>query len=202
MESLSTNLDLVVVLEGGSSLQNHQVLYEAIVNLLGDNLSDEDRLTLEEFCRRFSRAASQRWKNCGRNSKQFRKNYEAWLQANVDWPSCVQIGSLTQGPREDSTIPEPSSSSSVGTMTKRSRKPFEDLSNKQKKRRSNEHIGMDPIEITHSAAVLLKESGREDIASVIEYMLKNPEATAKFNEFIKRPTRHVSFTAEKALGLL
>lgn len=61
---------------------------------------------------------------------------------------------------------------------------------------------MDAIELSHSAAVLLKEDGREDIASVIEYMLKNPEAAAKIKGFIKRPKHHVSFTAEKALGLL
>lgn len=91
---------------------------------------------------------------------------------------------------------------SISTMTKRSRKPFEDLGNKQKKRKSNEHNGKKPFELAYSAAALLKEDGREDIASVIEYMLNNPQAAAKFKEIMRKPASSSLFSPEKALGSL
>lgn len=209
MESLRTNLDLFVVLRREGTSFDYEVLFSAVVNRLGDSISDEDRVTLKEFCRRFTRAASQRWQKSHRILDTFRKQYENWLQSNVDWPSCVPISMVMPqsseeeqpGPSALSICPGPSTSS-IGTMTKTSRKAFEDLGSKQKKRRSDDHKNENPNELAYSAAVLLKEEGREDIASVIEYMLKNPEAATKFNEMINKPVKKVIFTPEKALGLL
>lgn len=209
MESLVTNLDLFVILKTESTSFNYEVLFGAVLTHLGDRLSDEDRVTVKEFCRRFTRAAAQRWQRSQRNMNTFRNQYENWLQANIDWPSCIQSDSVTQGQEpsddraEENIVSQgPSTSLSIGTMTKRHRKPFEDLGNKQKKRRSDDHKGENSNELAFSAAKLLKEDGREDIASVIEYMLKNPEAAAKINEMLRKPVRTVIFTPEKALGLL
>lgn len=207
MESLTTNLDLFVILRSGSTSFDHEVLFRAVEVCLGDSLSDEDRVTLKEFCRRFTRAASQRWQKSHRILDTFRKQYENWLEADVDWPSCIPTNFVSQEtcderPSTHLISPEPTTSSSIGTMTKIPRKPFEDLGSKQKKRRSDDHKCEDANELAYSAALLLKEDGREDIASVIEYMLKNPEAASKIEEMITKPVQTVTFTAEKALGLL
>lgn len=207
MESLITNLDLFVLLKSESTSFNHEVLFGAVVSRIGDCLSVEDRVTLKEFCRKFTRAATQRWQKSNRFLDNFRNLYGNWLQANIDWPSCVQTV-VSQGPTVDD-IPtahldsqEPSTSSSVATMTKRSRKPFEDLGSKQKKRRSDDHTGEDCTELAYAAAARLKEEGHADIASVIEYIMKNPEAAVKINETLKKPQKSAVFTPEKALGLL
>lgn len=207
MESLITNLDLFVLLKSDSTSFNHEVLFGAVVSRMGDCLSAEDRVTLKEFCRRFTRAAVQRWKKSNRFLDNFKRLYGDWLQANIDWPSCVetlvnQETTVDDTPRTHSVSHEPSTSSSVGTMTKRSRKPFEDLGSKQKKRRSNDHTGENSSELAYAAAARLKEEGHEDIASVIEYIMKNPEAAVKINETLKKPVKTAVFTPEKALGLL
>lgn len=169
MESLRTNLDLFVILRGGGTPFHHKVLFKAVVDRLGDQITDEDRVTLEEFCRRFARAASQRWQKPHRILDTFRKQYEHWLQADVDWPNCVsrsfvlpQSTEEQQGSSSHVNNPEPSTSS-TGTMTKRPRKAFEDLGSKQKKRRSDQYKGKESTEMAYSAALLLKEDGREDI---------------------------------------
>lgn len=207
MESLITNLDLFVLLRSESTSFDHEVLFSAVVSRIGDCLSDEDRVVLKEFCRRFTRAALQRWQKSNRFLDNFRRKYENWLGANIDWPSFVQTlvnqePSVDEIPRAPSVSPEPSTSTSIGTMTKRSRKPFEDLGSKQKKRRSDEHTGEDSSELAYAAAARLKEEEHGDIASVIEYMMKNPEAAAKLNETLKKPAKTIIFTSEKALGLL
>lgn len=215
MESLITNLDLFVLLKNESTTFNHEVLFGAVASRLGDCLSAEDGVTLKEFCRRFARAALQRWQKSNRFIDNFRRLYGNWLQANIDWPSCVKTSvnqepTVDEIPRAHALSPKPSTSSSVGvmtsssvgTMTKKSRKPFEDLGSKQKKRRSHDHTGEDSSELAYAAAARLKEEGNEDIASVIEYMLKNPEAAVKINETLKKPVKTVIFTPEKALGLL
>lgn len=173
---------------------NHEVLFSAIVSRIGDCLSAEDQVTLKEFCRRFTRAALNRWQKSKRFFDKFRNAYGEWLQANIDWPSCVQPlinqePTVDEIPRACSVSPEPSTSSTVGTMTKRSRKPLKDLGSKQKKRRSSEHIGDDSFELAYAAAARLKEEGYEDIASVIEYMVKNTETAVKINESIKKPVK-------------
>ncbi|CAB3250240.1 unnamed protein product [Arctia plantaginis] len=177
MESLITNLDLFVLLKSESTSFNHEVLFSAVVSRIGNNLSAEDRVTLKEFCRIFTRAALQRWQKSNRFLDRFRRLYENWLQANMDWPSCVQSlvnqqPTVDEIPRAHSVSQEPSTSSSVGTMTKKSRKLFEDLGSIQKKRRSDDLIGKDSSELAYTAAARLEKEGHEDIASVIEYILK------------------------------
>lgn len=119
---------------------------------LGDNLTDGYRVTLKEFCRRFIRAAEQRWKKSHRNSEIFRKQYENWLEMLIGQAACNN-----NKPIEYFISPEPSTSSSVRAITKRFRKPFEDLGNKQKKRRSDEDKNRDQNELAYSTATLSKK---------------------------------------------
>lgn len=90
-------------------------------------------------------------------------------------------------------------------MTKRKstpRKPFEELSTQQKKRRTMDQKGRDSTELAYATAVQLREQGQGSIATAIEYMLKNPEAADKFMEIIEKKQSKPVFSPEKALGLL
>lgn len=208
MENIVTNLDLFVILSNQNTISfDYEILFNVLSVRLGSSLTDEDSVTLKEFCRRFTRAVKKRWIKSHRKADAFRSYYSDWLQANIDWPSCIQTDLLIQAPSTENASSEPLPSTSnmkvsASTMTKRPRKPFEDLGNKQKKRRSDEHKSENPIELAYSAATLLKEDGRDDIAAVIKYMLKNPEAATKIKEIIEKPVSSALFSPEKALGLL
>lgn len=94
MDSLITNLDLFVILKSQGSSLNHEALFEIVLLTKSNlNLSEEYRDTLKEFCRRFTRAATDRWKKSQRNRKteKFRTMYGSWLEANIDWPSCFYL---------------------------------------------------------------------------------------------------------------
>lgn len=171
--------DLFVILRNQDALSfDHEILFNTLVIRPGSSLSDEVSVTVKEFCRRFTRAVQKRWLRSHRNSEVFRRDYSNWLEVNIDWLNCVQTNLLIQESTSENISTEPvlstSTIKSTSTMTKRSRKPFEDLSNKQKKTLSEEHIGDDPNEVAYSAAALLKGDGLEDIPSVFEHMLQNP----------------------------
>lgn len=207
MEDLVVNLDLFVILKNSDKMNDSDKLFDAVVSRLDHSLSDEDSLTLKIFCQRFTRAAVMRWKKSQRNFPYFKNHYGAWLEANIDWPSCIQP--TVESSETSCPEPEPSTStsstSSIGTMTKRKsspRKPFEELSTQQKKRRTvaRKGINIGSTELAYSAVVQLREEGQGSIATVIEYMLKNPEEAHKFMGIIRKPSKPV-FSPEKALGL-
>lgn len=203
MDSLSTNLDLWVILNTHNPLCDYKALFDKVITYLHSELSEEDNDTLEEFCRRFTRAAMQRWKKSRRNSETFKKSYGDWLEANVDWPSCISRHRNWEVQEAENFSPSSRpSTSSASTMTRRKRKPFEDLGTKQKKNRTCDLMNENADELAYSAAQHLKVDGRGDIAAVIEYMLKHPEAATKLKEIIKKTDHATSFTAEKALSLL
>lgn len=68
---------------------------------------------------------------------------------------------------------------SIGVSTEQSpRKPFCELAPKQKKRRAeNFHLSSDEIKYAYSAQ--LKADGNEEIAEILEHLLKNPQDVKK-----------------------
>ncbi|PZC72274.1 hypothetical protein B5X24_HaOG211652 [Helicoverpa armigera] len=218
MENIAivTNLDLFVILKSANKITDYQFLFETVLSRLDCNLSEEDRVTFREFCRKFARAVNKRWQSVSRKADIFLKKHESWLQTNIDWPSCIlsqvqgtSIASVYEAEPSASIASvyeaEPSTStSSVGTMTKRKhpRKAFDDLGTKQKKRRSGDLDG-ECSEMVFAAVSKLKADGKENMASVIEHMLKNPESIGKFQDvMVKQPFTKKIFTPQKALGLL
>lgn len=204
MESIVTNLDLFVILKSANKITDYQFLFESVLSRLDCSLSEEDCVTFREFCRKFSRAVDKRWRSASRKADIFRTKYESWLQTNIDWPSCIlnQVQETSTASVNDA---EPSTStSSVGTMTKRKypRKPFEDLGTKQKKRRSGDLDG-ECSEVIFAAISKLKADGKDNMATIMEYMIKNPESISKFQDvMMKQPFTKKIFTPMKALGLL
>lgn len=67
-----------------------------------------------------------------------------------------------------------------------SRKPFEELSNKQKRRRTESSCSSHSTEeIVFSAQTSLKSSGKKDVAEILQYLIENPEQVSKVKQFIQ-----------------
>lgn len=189
MEGIVTNLDLFVILQSAQNKRDYNFLFKVVLSRFSCSLSEEDQMTLREFCRRFANTVEKRWKVAHRKIELFRQNYGSWLEADVDWPSCIQenvpgaqASSMEEEENASTYISEPSTSTTVGTMTKRkyiSRIPFEDLGSKQKKRRSSEHSHSESCELLHAAISKMKETGQEKFASVLQHLIKHPEAVEK-----------------------
>lgn len=114
--------------------------------------------------------------------------HAAWLQSNISWPNCttVNLPEIFQAQDEvienissdntsvdiDTTtavIPSTSSTTTVGTSTEvQIRKPFVDISNKQKKRRSDSLLDYSPEELTFALVVRLRIDKNNDLACVID----------------------------------
>ncbi|KAJ8703988.1 hypothetical protein PYW07_013282 [Mythimna separata] len=76
-------------------------------------------------------------------------------------------------------IPSTSSTTTVGTSTEvQIRKPFVDLSNKQKKRRSESVLDYSPEELTFALDERLRIDQKNDLACVIEHITKNLDSVA------------------------
>ncbi|CAH2088326.1 unnamed protein product [Euphydryas editha] len=89
-------------------------------------------------------------------------------------------------------------------MTKRknsNRKPFEDLGTKQKKRRSRDLTDKYSSDLVFATISKLKDEGQNNIASVIEYMVKNPESIKNLQDLITKPTSKETFSPQKSLAL-
>lgn len=203
MESIVTNLDLFVILKNANKMTDYQFLFESVLSRLNVSLSEDDSVTFREFCRKFVRAVNKRWLSASPQTEFFRKKYGSWLETNIDWPSCI-LNHFTGNSTSSVYDEEPSTSkSSIGTMTKKKypRKPFEDLGSKQKKRRSGD-LQSECSEMVFAAVSKLKIDGKEQMASVIEYMVKNPESISKFQDIIMAQPLNKMFTPLKALGLL
>lgn len=211
MESLVTNLDLFLILKDSGDYKNSQKLLDEVFSRLSVRLSSEDYDTMKEFSRRFCLGVIKRWKAASQKFEIFVKSYENWLQSNIDWPNCVQENippaseACAPGQALDETeieTPIPSTSSSVGTCTRRRthRKAFEELGTKQKIRRVEEEH-REGNELMFATVLKLKQEGNDKMASIVEYLMKHPEAADKFESVIKKSSDKQVFSPEKALGL-
>lgn len=141
MESIVTNLDLFVILQNSGRRDDYIFLFEAVMSRYCVNLREEDQIILKEFCRRFKNSLEKRWKSAHRKMETFQLHYSSWLEAEVDWPSCLKENvpeaiSLPANHSDSICVAAPSSSKTVGTMTKKKHKTniaFDELSTKQKK---------------------------------------------------------------------
>lgn len=97
MTSIVTNLDLFVILKNADKFSDYNFLFQTVLSRL-NSVSEEDCVTLKEFFRRFTRAAQKRYESTQRKYERFRTDYGSWLEADVDWPSCLteNINLITQ----------------------------------------------------------------------------------------------------------
>ncbi|KAL4705865.1 hypothetical protein ACJJTC_019300 [Scirpophaga incertulas] len=120
------------------------------------------------------------------------------------WPDLINC--LT-GSNEDHAVPSTSSQFvspakvSIGVSTKQSpRKPFRELSSRQKKRRA-ESFHMSSEEIKYAYCAQLKTEGNEEIAEILEHLFKNPQDVKNVKRCIFAKDTKPAFSSDEALGL-
>lgn len=148
MAGFCTNLDLLVKLTSGGDLKNYMFLYESIISVLNTTVSEEDKNLIKEFCRLFCVSLNKKWTESSRSQKTFmnRINNRNWLEKNINWPvfDSVDLRSelgfsdvdLSEPVDVNSHVPNLAVCTTEAVTSTLYRKPFEDLCNKQKKRRS------------------------------------------------------------------
>lgn len=147
MAGFCTNLDLFVKLRSGGDLKNFMFLYESIISVLNTEVSEEDKNLIKEFCRLFCVYLNKKWIESSRNQTTFmnRVSNRKLLKKTINWPVCDSVDLRSEMGFSDAALSEPVDTDShvptlavctaeAGTSTeKEHRKPFDELSNNQKK---------------------------------------------------------------------
>jgi hypothetical protein len=203
---LVTNLDLFVILKssGSGSIKNSDSLYSAIRSRLLVELSDEHEKSLKSYCGKFCYNLNRRWQSANNKENVFKAKNSEWLQANIIWPDFIKC---LIGSNEDHAVPSTSTQFvspakvSIGVSTEQSpRKPFCELAPKQKKRRTeNFHLSSDEIKYAYSSQLIA--DGNEEIAEILEHLLKNPQDVNKVKRCLSNKETKPAFSPDEALGL-
>jgi hypothetical protein len=203
---LVTNLDLFVILKssGSGSIKNSDSLYSAIRSRLLVELSDEHEKSLKSYCGKFCYNLNRRWQSANNKENVFKAKNSEWLQANIIWPDFIKC---LIGSNEDHAVPSTSTQFvspakvSIGVSTEQSpRKPFCELAPKQKKRRAeNFHLSSDEIKYAYSSQLIA--DGNEEIAEILEHLLKNPQDVNKVKRCLSNKETKPAFSPDEALGL-
>lgn len=220
MAAFVTNLDIFMFLRVAGDLKNWERLYETIILHIPVETCSEDLEIIKTFLKNYISNINRRWASAYRNQKTFINRHAAWLQSNISWPNCttVNLTEIFQGQDEvietissDNTSVDidttaaviPSTSSiTVGTSTEvQIRKPFVDLSNKQKKRRSESLLDYSPEELTFALVERLKIDQKNDLACVIDHITKNPDSVPIVQATLFKKNRKKTFDEDHALGL-
>ena len=207
MESLVNNVDLFVVLrEQFGSLSENKKLFEYLKQKSSFDWTEETNVKLKKFCQKFCANVCGRWERSNRTLQNFLKRNGDWLESAIIWPE--DLVRQTENVHQDDVIadvenlapssPIPSTSSSQYTP----RKPFEDLCNKQKRRRID-HLSksMSPEEIYGATLQNLKKSGDDEVRRIMEYLINHPEDIDKVKTCISNKKDESLYTPEKALAL-
>lgn len=203
---LVTNLDVVVKLKAGTNFKDHNFLYNDIKSKLS-HLNDANDKIVKEFCAKYCYNTNKKWENANRKEQTFRSKYSEWLESEVVWPQFMKdlvkknvepVPSTST--QFDDTSPE---KVSVGTSTHVSpRKPFTELGPKQKKRRTEHTVHTIPSEeFSHAHVLKLKAGGNEDIADILQHLLKNPQDVQKVIDCLFVDKKRSKFSPDEALGL-
>lgn len=207
MESL-TNLECFLKLKGSGSLKNSEVLLNFLKTVLPLQVSENHGDDLKSFCATYTYNLQRKWQKSGSKGSVFLKHHCDWLDSVISWPNYVINNSVINVcDATDPDISRPSTSmttptKSVGTSTLVSpRKPFDDIGPKQKKRRT-QHLNANTIEeLTFAQSTKLKESGNEDIAKIVDYLVKNPLEVKRVKDFIFSK-KSQKMSQEKALSTI
>ncbi|CAG4934584.1 unnamed protein product [Colias eurytheme] len=211
MESLVNNIDLFMVLrEKVGSFSDNKKLCEYLKQTLNFNWTEENSATLLKFCRKFCSNISGRWERSHRTFSNFVKRNGDWLESAIIWPKDI-IPQEEQNPQNYDTNEnlenlapsqiEPVASTSSSLYSPR--KPFEELGDRQKRRRVEQlSKSLSPQELQKSTLQSFKSCGNEELGKIMSHLLSNPEDIEKVKTCLDHKNRDNSYTPEKALALL
>ena len=176
-----TYLDLYISLREGGDIRDYNQLFTSLKTNSDFQLRDAVEKELKEWCRRFCYRIYAKWMKSSRNQEAFMRKYSSWLQADIKWPENWKENVIIPEEEIDEASEEPTATTSdsftnvvmnpecrvsdASTSTSiESRKPFEELSNKQKRRRTESSCSSySTEEIVFSAQTSLKSSGKKDV---------------------------------------
>ncbi|CAH0401430.1 unnamed protein product [Chilo suppressalis] len=199
MSRFVTYLDFYVFLREseGEGLRNYKRLHQGILSCIATDVTETDCGKILKFCKIFTMNLYRRWTTASRIQKTFMNKNMDWLEQKIKWPVCdnLDLAEIFQDDtEEENQVPEnidyddlPSTSCTMDVATSTTvipRKPFEELGNKQKKRRSDGLKDFSEDELSFALVTLLKTNGKNDVAQVIEHLLKNPDRVNEVKSYL------------------
>lgn len=218
MATFVTNLDIFNFLKNSGCLKNSDLLFQTIIKYIPSEIPNEELSIIKKFCQNYTSNLARRWEESSRNEHfgESTKN-KKWLESKIVWPTSTSVNfPMLFDPEvtiEDVEVEEEhnlsyeeeagASTSKAATNTPRSRnkRPFEDLTNKQKKRRSLSLLEHSEEELFCALATKLKENGRTVCAKVIKCLSNKPEKVQEVSDFLFKDCNQ-SIPEEETLALV
>lgn len=188
MEELKTNFDLFTQLRSSDvGLSDFKTLLGVTVEKLNlDNLNEIETCVLSERLRKFCLNVSKRWRGCNRTYEKFVKRNESWIKKDFAWPSFVSRPVKL-----------------ASKVIQKKRKKFEDLSLRQKKRRTISLRQENVKELSFAITSKMSNCENKDVNKIFKFLSQHPQHVEKVRHFcenIEKYHRH-SYSKEKALAL-
>ncbi|KAL4720497.1 hypothetical protein ACJJTC_015439, partial [Scirpophaga incertulas] len=189
------------------------LLFELFENLVE---SESEKKELKQFFQNYVSNWKTRWISCNRTRHTFIKKYSSWLQEDIKWPDVLSknVDAVSDFQQSQETAPcvsdfqinEGASTSnqpqisSVGTSTNSigtHRKPFEELSPLQKRRRVEELLKYNTESLAYATGINAKNKDR---ANIIKLITENPEEATKIATMLK--TKKISLPEAGLAGCI
>lgn len=173
----------------GKNLKDHESLLEMVLANNSFNFSECARNHLHEPLRLFCKHLYEKWCNANRTYEHFIKKHQTWLDKKFNIPKEVLEISSAQ----------------VGSSKPVKTKPFSQLSNKQKKRRTETlRTNNNADELAFATKINMQQSGNKDISKILSYLTDNPGEVSKIWAFCKGKSQccEKTYSREKALALM
>lgn len=199
-----TNRTLFHILyDSQSNLNDHKKLLQLLVskNIIKTSVNNdiENKDKLQERLRLYCCTLYKRWQSSSRTCK-------AFLEKNVEWLDLKFIAETTTesvSTNKFSDIEIQQSSKRAYSPTKKTFKSWDDISDKQKRRRTSSLIEAPIEELKFALTVKAKKEGELDLAAVMQYLQNHPESIKQIKDFCYNgySVNWKQFSREKALAL-
>lgn len=151
------------------------------------NLSEQSEKSLTSSLRLFYKHLSWRWKKSNRTLKIFTTKYESWLEKVYELP--YDLYSI-------------STHESASTSSSSDNKPFDDITDRHKRRRTADLRASNSADILlYAAKQKLSSDGSSDFAKVLDYLIKNPTNIERVRDFCENKFKTPLLSKEKCLAL-
>lgn len=216
MAGFVTYLDLYRKLKIHEDLKDFDYLHQVIVSEISCEISEEDSKKIKEFCRHFTQRLASKWKDASKTEKTFmnREGNRKWLDTHIAWPTCSKVDLKTlfeessESPTEETDftfaemVPDFTTAEASTSTEALTRKPFEDLGNKQKKRRSGSILETyTEEELQYFFVSKLKMNGKLSLAKMFDTLYKNPQFVSEVTKVISKEQTPVTISEDKSLAV-
>lgn len=192
MESISYYELFNLLRTQGKNLKDHESLLEMVLANNSFNFSKCARNYLHDPLRIFCNNLYKKWCNANRTYENFIKKHQTWLDKKFNIPKeSLEIHLIRAG--------------SSGSSRPVKRKSFSELSDKQKKRRTEIlRMNNNGDELAFATKMKMQQSGNKDISKILSYLMDNPEEASKIWAFCEGKSQYKEkiYSREKALALM